>query len=190
MPQVFKLNSQNEAILHPDAVKLCPEFRRLSKAETLYIVLAYDYHSPFWQYEKEERKRLAMNRAFKSLAKNPESKKIVQAAIESYNSLQYDPLRETLATYKKKLAEMNARMADTEDYVSIRSTAQAIDLLKKSIKEMEQEVEDNEQMEEIKGGGELSFIEIFQKNRTQYMQDLKEITAAKEIVEGSETVTE
>jgi len=179
MPQVFKLNSQNNAVIHPDAVKLCPEFRRLSQGEVLYIILAYDYNSPFWQYEQEERRKLAKNRAFKDLSINPESKKIVQAAVISYKSLQFDPLRETLETYKRKLIEMNARLSEAEGLVEIRSVTQAIDLLKKAIKEMEQEVEENEQMEEIKGGGELSFVEIFQKNRNEYLKQMKEISELK-----------
>jgi len=38
------------------------------------------------------------------------------------------------------------------------------------------EVEENEQMDEIKGGGSLSLIEVFQKNRTEYLKQMKEVS--------------
>lgn len=179
MPLLFKLNAQNNAVIHPEAVKLCPELKKLTKEEVLYIILTYDYHSPFKQFELSERKRLARNRVYKTLSKDPESKKVVQNGIDAYRSLQYDPIRETLESYRRKVTALRLQLDNAETLHVTKNITQTISLLNREIKEMETEVEENEQMAEIKGGGELSLIELFQKNRNTWLKQFKEVSDSK-----------
>jgi len=94
---VFRLDSEDRAIIHPDAIKLSPDLAKLSNNDVLYIVLAYDYKSPFRQFDLEERKTRAKSAAYlKGLRREPEERVKIQQGIEFYKSLQFDPKRETL----------------------------------------------------------------------------------------------
>ena len=72
---LFKLTRDNTAILHKDCYKLCPELKTLTEKQLLYVILAYDYKSPYFQLPLEERKRTARAQVFKSMEVDPEKNK-------------------------------------------------------------------------------------------------------------------
>ena len=55
MSYLFHLDQKNNAVLHPEAVKLCPELRLLNEKEVLFIILAFDYNSIYKQYPERQR---------------------------------------------------------------------------------------------------------------------------------------
>src|SRR4051812_42261866 len=113
---LFQLNQKGDAVLHPEAVQLIPELKKLQKKELLFIILAYDYYSPLHQMPEEERIRKAGRKAFGideyKIAEAPEN---IKKAIEMYRSLQYDTRREMILSYQAKLADIRIKLFKEND---------------------------------------------------------------------------
>jgi len=91
MSYLFYVDTKNNAVLHPEVVKLCPSFSALSEKEILYVVLFADYNSIYKQFPEHERKRKAMWHAFdENEYELIESPRILDA-VQDYTSLQYSP---------------------------------------------------------------------------------------------------
>ncbi|MAH46773.1 hypothetical protein CMI37_13170 [Candidatus Pacearchaeota archaeon] len=165
---LFKLTKDNSVILHKDCYKLCPELKALTEKQMLYVILAYDYKSPYVQLPLEERRRTARSQVYKSMEKDPEKKKLVSDAIEMYMSLQYEPKRETLDTYQSKIKMLERELMATLDTTEITKITRSIQHLMKSYDEVQKEIERSEIMEELEGGGKLSLLEKMQNSRKLY----------------------
>tara|TARA_Y100001951_G_scaffold88783_1_gene80631 strand:+ start:263 stop:790 length:528 start_codon:yes stop_codon:yes gene_type:complete len=165
---LFKLAKDNSVILHKDCYKLCPELKVLTEQQMLYVILAYDYKSPYVQLPLEERRRTARSQVYKSMKMDPEKKKIVSNAIQLYISLQYEPKRETLDTYQSKIKMLERELMATLDTTEITKITRSIQHLMKSYDEVQKEIERSEIMEELEGGGKLSLLEKMQNSRKLY----------------------
>ena len=170
---VFRLDNKGTATLHPDAIKLCPEFKKLSSNDILYIILVYDYKSPFRQFDVEERKNRAKVRAYpKGLIKSPEARAKVREGVELYRSLQFDSRRETLDIYKSKIVQLNMSLRDVEsdNTNQIRNITNSLNVIQGEMTKLERNIEYDDTMIELKGDEKLSEIENFQLNRSEYLR--------------------
>ena len=178
MSYLFYIDTKNNAVLHPEVVKLCPSFRALSEKEVLYIVLAFDYNSIYKQHPEHERKRKAMWHVFEDnvpdLLDSPPPR--LAAAIEDYISLQYNPKIEVARSYQKKIDDLLGKLATEDSEKGIKELDIAINILQKRINSLEVEV-DERTIEEgaVKGDMTLSYLEKIMSN----MKHFKSITSKK-----------
>lgn len=169
MSYLFYVDTKNNAVLHPEVVKLCPSFRALNEKEILYIVLYVDYNSIYKQHPEMERKRKAIWHAFgDNEAELVETPRIL-AAVEDYMSLQYNPKIETISKYQKKIDKLLLQLDEDDSPTSITKIDGAIATLNKRINDMQMEVTDKMLDEGVlKGGRVKSFLEKIMSNRKYY----------------------
>ena len=169
MSLLFYIDEQNAVVLRPDCARLCPELTGVSDKELLMIILVYDNYSPFRQWPEAERKRKAMVMVYGENMDELFEKQIVKNAITAYKSLQYDPKIELQITYQKKIDKMLELMEMDESPTSNKKTLETIDLFRKAIKELEDEViKSTLEKGQIKGGHELSFLEDIMKSQKYF----------------------
>lgn len=169
MSYLIQINERANQILHPDAVKLFPGFNVLSSDEILFIVLAYDYNSPYSAFIEDERIRRAMQHVWSDNKYDDIKKQKIKNAIEAYKGLQYNPKIELVRSYQAKIDSLNNTLISVDKPADIAKSIESINLLRKSIRELEQEIlatyEDEGKMV---GGGQRSFLENMQKNKELY----------------------
>ena len=174
MSYVFTINKKGTAVLHPDSVKLCPEFAYLDPKEILCIVLATDYYSIFRQFAEDERQRRARANVYGTDNENFFQLPKIKKAVEAYKSLQFDPRREQIITYKRKLQELDGILSavDEDDFKKIKDVISSQKELRKAIAEVEDELIKSDQDEEIETDdkSKLSFLEKLQANKQRYME--------------------
>lgn len=168
---LFKLCKDSKIIMHPEALALCSEFGVLNQQEMLYVILSTDYCSIFSQYPEDERSRRSCYHSFGDYILDIGKRPKIQAAVNAYNSLQYNPKIEQVRKYQQKIDDL------LEELITLPSNGKAIndnmaatDKLRKGIRELEQEVLESYQEENSKlvGGGERSFLEKMQANKALY----------------------
>lgn len=180
MPGVFIVNNSNTAILSSDAVKLCPELRKLTEEQVLYIILAYDYiDSPWRRMPLEDRQRLAKRKIWGEKDFNPEDYKNVLAGIEEYKGLIYDEEREMRDTLLIKLRMLNGEFLAESDVNRLNQIIKSQDLVQKRIDDFDVKIDIKEETIKLKAGKQLSFIEQFMRNRVKYEERMNEIMAEK-----------
>lgn len=173
MLTLFKIDSRKNIVLNKLCVKLCPEFKNLSDDQISYIVLAYDYQSPYKQFPESERKKKAAHHVFKDTNYDAEKGKVMEVAIENYIGMQYDYRRETLRAYKNKVQRLNEQLEVEENPKSITQYMTAIENLHKQMDKIQQEIDRDENKQLLRGGGELSYIEQLheaEKNLKDYLK--------------------
>ena len=174
---LFSLNSKGTAVLYPDCYKICPEFRFLDAQEMLCLILAYDFQSQFRQWPEDERQRRARILVFKGeregIFKEP---KIIKAVV-MYRSLQYDPRREQMIVYNKRLANITKAIEDLEDdaHKETKDLLTTSDLLRKAISNLEMELNKEEELgeSETDDGLKLSFLERLTSNKERFLEVTK-----------------
>src|SRR3972149_2146322 len=169
MSYLIKINEKSNQVIHPDAVKLFPGFNVLSSDEILFIVLAYDYCSPFSGFTEDERLRRASLHIWADNKLDLLNKQKIKNAIEAYKGLQYNPKIELSRSYQKKIDELSSAIEGVTAPDLIKKTVESINLLRKSIRELEQEVLSvYEEEGTMVGGGERSFLENLHKHKELY----------------------
>lgn len=169
MSLLFYIDEQNCVVLRPDCARLCPELTGVNDKELLMIILAYDNYSPFRQFPEAERRRKAMVMVFGENVDELFDKQIVKNAIHSYKSLQYDPKIELQLTYQRKIDKMLELMEVDDSPTSNKKTLETIDLFRKAIRELEEEVSKSTiDKGQIKGGHELSFLEDIMRSQKYF----------------------
>jgi len=138
---LFSLTPDNKTILKPECYQLCPPLSNLSEAQVLYLVLAYDYGSPYHQLPKPEAKRSACAHVFGSLKHDPEQNDVLAAGIRAYMSLQYDPKRETIQVYLLKIKRLESSLVVADSTSEITKILKSTSLLQKAEVELQQEVD-------------------------------------------------
>ena len=173
---LFSINKKGTILINPEAVKLCPELSVLDEKEVRFLILSYDYESPFNQQPEVERLHRAKNMVYDNEpGLNTKDRKWLNA-VEAYKSLQYNAKREMMRVYEKKLTVLSAELATEDSTTKIKSILESQKLIRTAIKElMEDLVETEEKRVTIRGGGQLSFIEQMMSN----IQEYKRITRPK-----------
>lgn len=169
MPLLFNINKKGTILFHPDAVNLCPELQPLKDNDKLFIVLYCDYYSPFAQLPEQDRLNKSLLMVYKNTNKDLMSKEIIKNAIEAYNALQYDPVREMLKSYNKKLELLSDDLMAETNSRKINELLSSQSKIRNAIREINEEVSEKMEMDyHLKGGGKLSFIELLMRNKDEY----------------------
>ncbi len=170
MSYLFYIDEKNNAILHPDCVKLEPMFAELSEKEMLYIILAYDYHSMYRQFPERDRIRRAMFHVFGELRPKMEKDDKILLAIEKYRGLQYDPTIELTNKFQKRIeAELSKLDEDGGSTTAAKNSLALISELRAQMRNIQNEViEKTLEKGKIKGDKTISFLEELKKNKKLY----------------------
>lgn len=169
MSYLFYVDTKNNAVLHPEVVKLCPSFRALNEKETLFVVLYADYNSIYKQHPDRERRRKSMWHAFGDNAEELVETPRIQACIEDYISLQYNRKIEVMRGYERKIDDFLNKLENEENPATVKKYDDAIESLQKRINGMQVEVTEQTLDEGVlKGGRTKSFLEKIMSNRKQY----------------------
>ena len=161
---LFQFNRKDKVVLHPEAIRLTKDLKKLKSDDLLYVILAYDYKSKYRLYPSADRKRLAIREVYGPNGTNPETRIDVTLAIEEYNKLQFDFKRDLCDKYMMKIQLLQTQLITENDPKKISGIDAAIKTLESRITEIQREIDKDEEAEEIKGGGELSYIEKWQAN--------------------------
>lgn len=166
---LFYVDEKDLVILHPDAVRLCPELGLLSEKEVAFLVLAYDYKSPFKQYPERVREQQAMWKVFGMDQPNLLTKHSMIVGKEKYISLQFNRKIEYIKTFTKKIEQLTRELESAATATEIRKISENIASLENQIVKWENEVDTDVQNKGvIKGGASLSWLEEGQRNMKQY----------------------
>jgi hypothetical protein len=177
MSYLIGVNKAGNTILRPECIKLWPELAFLSGQEMLAIILSYDYYSLYRQYSQDERERRARIHVFKGeregLFKEP---KIIKASM-MYRSLQYDPRREQIIVYNRKLENCvhTLENLDDNDHDQTKKLLATIKEFRKAIAELEAEInhEDEVGATETDEKLQLSFLERLTSNKERFLEVTK-----------------
>lgn len=168
---LFYVRKDGQALLHKDVYKLCPEFLVLKEKEVTYMVLVYDYHSPFAQLELSDRRKRAEKQED---LKDPEKSSKMQSAIKLYLALQYDGKRAIVKGYQDKIKMLQNQLMDPDVSPSkITSILSSQDMLQAKIDDLQSEIEFNMFQAELKGGRTKSLLEYMQDNRKLHDMELE-----------------
>lgn len=169
MAQLFYFDSRSNTVIHPDAIKLCPELSVLTEEEVLCLILFKDNFSPFRQFAEQERLYRASMQVFGD--NNPKLFGSLKwkSAVEVYTKLQYNPKMDLISTYQNKIKEMQLLIEEETSVAGVEKAIKTINMLRQQILELENEVVDQLMKDgQIKGGAELSFIETWMRNKELY----------------------
>lgn len=165
---LFSINKKGTILLHPDALQLCPELAILEEKEARFIILAYDYESPFNQMPEEDRIHRAINLTYGvELSPDLKSKKF-KNAIDAYKSLQYNPKRQLIKVYEHKLITLSTDLEKTNSSIEIKRILDSQKQIRVSLAELTNELSEQDEQRHIRGGGQLSFIEELHRNKEEY----------------------
>ena len=136
---LFIIDEKESIIIHPEAVKLFPEFRKLKEYEVMYMIYAYDYFSPYRRFNERDRKLKAGRRALPKTIDIDilESKKYMADAIKIYKSLQYNPIQDRLRNYKLKYDLLQQEFISETSPANIKKLSETIDHIESKIQELE-----------------------------------------------------
>jgi len=170
---LFSINKKALLVLHPDCIKLCPEFAYLDQKEMLVVILAYDYKSPYRQFTEDQRKPKAQTQVYGPGGDNIFDKPKIKKAAELYRSLQFDPRREQIITYQKRLGNLNILLdtIEDDDLKRLKDVIAASKDLRKAIAEIELELTQEEEsgLTETEDKVKLSWLEKMITNRERYL---------------------
>lgn len=170
MSYLFYIDKYDNKILRPECLKLCEELRVLSNEEVAAIIYAYDYHSIYRQFPEMDRKRKAAIKVYGTDKSEVFDNPKIQAAIEAYMSLQYNPKIELIKTYQRSVRSLQSQLdKSSDDEKDINRILKSIDLLNKNINQLDNEVSDDIAKEGVvMGGSKLSYLETLQENKSLY----------------------
>lgn len=176
MSYLFYIDERAKAVLRPDCVKLCPELSGLDEEEVLFVILAFDHHSPLRRYPEADRVRRAMLQVWSDnkprlleAIEKADPTHYINAAINAYKSLQYDEKIELIKTYQETVEQIKTSISSELGDKEMKEKLDNIEKLRKHIKSLENEI--TEQIIEegqLKGDQDLSFIENIQRKKEHY----------------------
>lgn len=165
---VFTINQKGTAVLHKDAVTLCDELVKVTEKELLYIILAHDnLNGPYRLKPPEERRQLALSKCFPKLKSEPKG---LDDAIKEYISINYEHNVASRDVLLQKKASLQISLIGENEPTRIQGLLKTIDLIDNKLDEIVEKIQRNETQFELKGGGELSFLEQFMLNRESYIK--------------------
>ena len=170
MSLLFHTDSEGNALLHPEVVKLCPSLAALSEKEVLFIVLYADYNSIYKQRPDNDRKRLSMFHAFGDNESDLVNSQRIQDAITDYISVQYSSKLETARIYQQKIDKYQQQLLVDDNPMSGKKIGDAIDDLTRRIETLKGDY-DKEMRNNgvIKGKMDLSRLEKVMANRKHWL---------------------
>lgn len=165
---LFAFDKKEKVVLNPDAVKLAPGLKKLNAAEFLFIVLAYDYESPYHQFDESERilkaKRAAFGEADTDISKNEK----ITTGIDEYKSLQFNVERENQLAYQAKIAQLKIQLYSASEPRQIRDIVTTIEQLNEEINKIQEKLDVDATTAFTSQGESVTFIEKWQLNQKAF----------------------
>jgi len=96
----------------------------------------------------------------------------IKEAIDEYKSLQYDQRRDLISVFQDKIDILQGQIAAAEG-LKMKQIIDNINLVNLTIEKMQKEIDRDEEVAQLKGGGKLSRIEEWQKNQVEYTRKKK-----------------
>lgn len=176
MSYLVSINKNGRFVLCKEAYKLCEEFELLDEKEILCIALAYDYYSPYRQFPEDERIRRAKAHVYSTINSDFFDKSRIKKAVDAYKSLQFDPRREQIKAYQRKLISLNNILDLTKDsdLKSIKEVTSSSKEIRRAIAELEDEIYKEEEQDFFTDDDKkLSVLERLIKNKERYLEITK-----------------
>jgi DNA-binding TFAR19-related protein (PDSD5 family) len=173
MSYLFLIDERKKTVLHPFAIKLCPELAVLTEKEILFLIFAFDYDSPFKQFPERQRLSKAIIHVYgdnvPDLLDEDRRPKKIKLAIEAYKSLQYDSNQELIATYQKKIEMAQSQILEEDAPSRLKNLRDIISGFRNDIRELQTEVVAKSVLQaELKGDRELSLLEDMMASTKRY----------------------
>jgi len=167
---IFRVKDDDSIIIDKDALLLIPEISKVSQKELKYIILVYDlYDSPLRKMPIDLRKQMAKRRVWGNIKRDVDKTQEMIKAIYAYQSICYDPVRESLDAFKSKINFINKKISDPDlnlkdgkDWVS------QLEFYEAKIVSFEDEIKKEETVAEIKGKKTLGYLELWQRKQMQF----------------------
>ena len=171
MKLLVDINKQGKVSTENNKWMLVPEFKALENTKGLgdkimcYIVLMHDYQSPYRFKPEKQREAKVCEEVFGNPNFLVSKSETIKAAINKYKSLQYDPLLEQYSLYNSKILELQTLITDTTlTMENAREVQELIVDMNVMLKKREEVVDmvvkkNNEDDDQIEGGGKLNFLE-------------------------------
>ena len=168
---VFMIDHNFSLIINPEAVKICPVLKKLTEEQILYIVLAYDYtFGPYRRKPLEERKAMAKERIWPNQPDDfiPEDFKLMKEAIAEYKSLIFDHNRESRDVLLQKKQLLEKELITESSAIRVKGIMDTINLIDDRLDNLVIKISTADKSMELKGGGELTWIELWQISRSEF----------------------
>lgn len=176
MSYLLAIDPKQNIVLRPACIHLFPELQALSHDEVLFIVYAFDIHSPLRRYHEADRIRRALLHVFHGtnakllpIIEGGDPHHRINVAIRAYKALQYDPKAELVNKYQETIDEIKSSIHAELSDKDLKSKLENVANLRKHVQALEDEIA-TEMIEEgqLKGDMELSYLENLQKNKELY----------------------
>jgi len=113
---LLKLNRKGDVYKDDDGITGVPEFLNVLNADKLgadalkWVALVCDYDSPYRHFNEKERFKAVSKDTYGTYEWRGASRPEVQAALEKYKKLQFDPLDEQLRAFNVKIDQFTLFM--------------------------------------------------------------------------------
>lgn len=167
---LFIFDKDGHMLLHPDSLKMTKHLHKVSEEDFKYIVAAYDFKfSIFHKFPPGEMKIMALKYAYgkNALKRKPEEDELVVKAADEYRRLNFDEDRERKKQFQHKISELtDILLKPGELPVSkLKNIRENISYLEAEIAKLDRAISKNDSDIIIRGGGQLSMIEQWQRRR-------------------------
>lgn len=176
MSYLLAIDMRANLVLRPACIKLFPELGALSPDEVLFIVYAFDAHSPLKRYHEADRIRRSLLQVFHGtntkllqIVESGDPHHRINVAIKAYKALQFDPKVDLINTYQETIDETRRSIHSDLSDKDLKSKLENIANLRKHVQALEDELS-AETIEEgqLKADMDLSYLERLQKNAELY----------------------
>ena len=169
-PGVLIISTNGRIVVNDLATSLCPNLKKLQEDVLIYIALVYDYvGSPYRLKAIEERKKLALIRFWPDQPDYiPEDDENIKKGIVEFQGCIFNHnyyIRDKLLS---KLIRLEEELTSETTAQKIRGLMETMDLVSKKIDELNDKIMQRESELELRGGGEMTWIEEWQSNRDEF----------------------
>ncbi len=176
---LLNLNRKGDVYKDDDGITGVPEFLKVLKSDKLgadalkWIALVCDYDSPYRHFNEKERFKAVSKDTYGTYEWRGASRPEVQAALEKYKKLQFDPLDEQLRAFNVKIDQftlfMNNMRVDEDSAESLQKIMIGIEKILKTRQSLLDAIERRGQRQKIQGDKGLSFLE----NKKEQLEETK-----------------
>jgi hypothetical protein len=176
---LLNLNRKGDVYRDDDGITGVPEFLKVLKADKLgadalkWVALVCDYDSPYRHFNEKERFKAVSKDTYGTYEWRGASRPEVQAALEKYKKLQFDPLDEQLRAFNVKIDQftlfMNNMRVNEDSAESLQKIMIGIEKILKTRQSLLDAIERRGQRQKIQGDKGLSFLE----NKKEQLEETK-----------------
>ena len=169
-PGVLIISQNGQVVVNDLAVFLCPTLNKLKSNELIYIARVYDsVGSPYRLRPIEDRRRIAAAKCWPDSPEYiPEENEKIAAAIMEFQGCVFNHnyhIRDKLLT---KLIRLEEQLTAETTAQKIKGIMETMELVSKKIDELNDKILQKESELELRGGGDLTFIEQWQINQEEF----------------------